>query len=768
MAAARHIGIGVGAGLGTVFLATSAYAAQSVTVSATDTGSRYEGVGAVSGGGATSVFLRDYVEPQRSQILDFLFKPHFGAGLQELYVEIGGDGNSTQGSEPSHERTATDKNFDRGYEWWLMEQARARNPNIQLDVTAWSAPGWVGGGTFFSPGTTTYLADYIAGAKSAHGLDLNYIGCRNEKGIDETFLQTLRSTLNGAGLQQVGIHGFDNWEYATGAQSPWNWVLDLATNASLASDVYAIGEHTTWGEAGAPPDAVKAAALAAGKPIWDTEEHVYETGFRCEMDITKAYLQNYVQSRVTKTVYWYLVSAFYPIEPFYNVTMALASNPWSGAYAINPALWAYAHITQFADPGWQFLDNASGTLAGGGDYATLLSPTKTDFSIILDTGGASATQSVTFVLADGLSAASVDVWRSDASAQFQQQTAIPVSGGSFTVDLEANAIYSITSTKGQTKGTAPTSPTPQTFPFPYYENYDHYGDLKSVGYRPYYHADIAATFELADRPDGNGQCLHQVVSQPAQSWAPEVSGPYTIVGDNGWRDYEVSVDVSPDGAGWASLMGRVNGVGTGYGTGFKGYYLTLNAAGSWAFYVGTGADTNNAVEVSTTLASGTATLGASSWHNLKLVFAGTTLNGLIDGTQVFSVTDSTFAYGQVGLGTQSLGGTYATAYFDNLMVNDVGAGPPPPTVFVQDGQRDAGADASADAGDAGVPDDAAADASPGPDGGRGAGTRSSGCSCHSAGASEEGGVLAAALGVAALAGRGIRRLRRSARAAART
>ena len=103
----------------------------------------------------------------------------------------------------------------------------------------------MGGGNFFSKGTTTYLADYIAGAKSAHGLDLNYIGCRNEKGIDENFLTTLRTTLNSAGLTAVGIHGFDNWEYATGSGSPWNWVPDLNTNATLKTSVYAVGEHTT-------------------------------------------------------------------------------------------------------------------------------------------------------------------------------------------------------------------------------------------------------------------------------------------------------------------------------------------------------------------------------------------------------------------------------------------------------------------------------------------------------------------------------------------
>jgi len=65
-------------------------------------GKRFDGIGVVNGGGATSVLLKDYPEPQRSQILDLVFKPKFGASVSALFVEIPGDGNSTQGSMPSH------------------------------------------------------------------------------------------------------------------------------------------------------------------------------------------------------------------------------------------------------------------------------------------------------------------------------------------------------------------------------------------------------------------------------------------------------------------------------------------------------------------------------------------------------------------------------------------------------------------------------------------------------------------------------------------
>ena len=71
----------------------------------------------LSRGGATSVLLKDYPEPQRSQVLDLLFKPKFGASMSALMVEVPGDGNSTQGSEPSHMHNKDDLDYSRGYEW---------------------------------------------------------------------------------------------------------------------------------------------------------------------------------------------------------------------------------------------------------------------------------------------------------------------------------------------------------------------------------------------------------------------------------------------------------------------------------------------------------------------------------------------------------------------------------------------------------------------------------------------------------------------------
>ena len=99
----------------TVVQTAQAATTTAITIDGTKGGRTFDGIGAISGGGGNSSLLADYPEPQRSQILDYLFKPGYGAALQILKVEIGGDTNSTDGAEPSHMHTPTDLNCDRGY-----------------------------------------------------------------------------------------------------------------------------------------------------------------------------------------------------------------------------------------------------------------------------------------------------------------------------------------------------------------------------------------------------------------------------------------------------------------------------------------------------------------------------------------------------------------------------------------------------------------------------------------------------------------------------
>jgi galactosylceramidase len=652
-----------------------------IAIDGTGAGRKYDGTGGVSGGGATSVLLMSYPEPQRSQILDYLFKPKFGASMNAFFCEIGGDCNSTQGSEPSHMHTRNDTNFQRGYEWFLIKEAKKRNPDITLDGVAWGCPYWIGNNNFWNTNSTDmydYYIQWIKGLKKTYGYDLDAIGCRNESGTNYTFAKQFRARLNAMGYSNVKLHAFDNW-----GGTKYDFVNTLTTDTALKNAVDIIGAHTiwnsTWSETKIP---LPANVLATGKPIWNTEEHCYFNGFDCATAVVNACNECYIDSKCTKMLFWHLISATYPIEAYYDKTVGVSSNPWSGNYVINPALWGYAHYGQFVKVGWKYIDNACGKLAGGGTYVTLRSPDTSDFSVVIETKGVTAGQTQTFTIAGGLpTTKTLCVWRSNSTAQFVKQADITPVNGSFSLTIDANSIYSISTTTGQQKGTFATPiPAAQTFPLPYYETYDHYSSARKFGYLPYYHADIDGVFEIANRPDGTGKCLKQVLNTKAQSWAPEWC-PYTIIGDRNWTNYEVSADISfdvTDTNAWASVIGRINGVGTGYGCPLKGYYLRLKTNGAWALYSATGS-----TNLGTVLSSGNVTL-TGLWHNVKLRFSGTTLTGFIENVQVTSITNSTHTSGMAGLGTGISVTARNTAMFDNLLINTVGGTTPAPTVFAQD------------------------------------------------------------------------------------
>jgi galactosylceramidase len=170
------------AGLG----AAAAAAAAPYTYPVSDAGGlgrTFEGIGAISGGGATSRLLMDYDPDVLSDIMDYLYLPNFGASLHILKVEIGGEADTTNGAEASHMRDAdpANANFARGYEWKLMVEAKKRNPDVLLYGLPWSWPGWVGvNGTQDPWGDISrpisYITTWLEGARDTYNLTIDYIG----------------------------------------------------------------------------------------------------------------------------------------------------------------------------------------------------------------------------------------------------------------------------------------------------------------------------------------------------------------------------------------------------------------------------------------------------------------------------------------------------------------------------------------------------------------------------------------------------------------
>ncbi|MCW3059647.1 MAG: putative galactocerebrosidase [Capsulimonas sp.] len=608
-------------------------------------GRPFEGLGAVSGGGNTSRLLPDYPAAQKKQILDYLFKPGFGASLSEFKVEVGGDVNSTEGSEPSHMHTRDDEDYSRGFEWWLMEQAKARNPQISLDCLAWGAPGWVGNGNFWSTDMMDYYIKFIKGAKKYHGLEIGSVGGKNERGFDRDWYIGFRKALDANGLSHVKLVASDDW-------GPyWIKVADASvTDPEFSKAIDVFGAHITWSE---NPPLPTEAIQKLGKPFWDTELHNYYPGFESEISLIQAFNRNYIRAKITKNMVWNLIWSYYSVSSYPDVGMMRANSPWSGHYEVLPVLWGYAHVNQFVKPGWLFLENGgNGELPGGGTYTALKSPNGRDYSLIVETKDAPGAQLVRFNLTHGMPAKALHIWKSTADAQFVHSGDLTPADGAVTISLEPNCVYSITTTEGQRKGSYPASPADAPLKLPYQDNYQSY----RVGAQARYHFDYHGAFEIAKGGPGHPKVLRQMATNSASGWGGAYL-PLMFLGSSDWEDYTVSADAYIEKAGAVAIHGRIGVIPNDNNFDPPGYTFRIQDSGAWELS-----------SFKTVIAHGDTSFSADRWHRLQLGFQGSQITASVDGKAVATVSDTTYAGGLVGLGTG-----WNFAQFANLKVEPIGA-----------------------------------------------------------------------------------------------
>ena len=627
-----------------------------ITIDGDGTGRVLDGIGGVSS--SSSRLLYDYPEPQRSQILDFLFTQNFGAALQILKVEIGSDSNSTVTSEPSHMRTADELDCHRGIEWWLMKEARARNPEIKFYGLLWGAPGWLQGG-LWSDDHVRYILSWLECAKE-NGFRIDYVGGANESYQPppaSSFFVALRKALTST-YPNVKI-------VATDEHTPpnyWSVATTMKSDRDYRDAVDTLGEHDIchWRTPYKHCD-VSQDALDSDKPLWNSEQSSQDAAAGAG-PLARAMNRNYIDARVTGNINWPAIASFYGNTDTGGTGLMLAETPWSGHFEVNKSVWVDAHTTQFVKPGWRYIDRACGYLANGASYSTLRSPDTGDYTIVIETMDAAGPETVRFVPSGGLSGGSVYLWSTDLLSENPADWF--VGRGVQTRDkagvellLQPGHMYTLSTTTGQRKGSAPRMrndalSTPMFLP--YREDFEH---IDATHLAPFFQ-DVAGSFEARPCDGGRpGFCYEQTITSQPILWHNGGKFPATLMGDpEWWGDYRVNVDIHLENAGYVELLGRVEKYNPDV---LAGYHLQLAHSGRWRLYSedGTG-------EI-TPLASGSSTsFSQGRWHRIGLRFEGKRITAFLDDRLLADINSDLHTTGQIGLAVSF----WQRAQFDNVAI----------------------------------------------------------------------------------------------------
>ncbi len=640
--------------------AASANAAKDLStvihVDGTDGGRVFGGVGAISGGGGNSRLLIDYPAAQRNQILDYLFKPGYGAALQVLKIEIGGDANSTDGAEPSIEHTQGVIDCSAGYEFWLAEQAKLRNPNIKLYGLAWAAPGWIGGGRFWSQDMVRYIMSWLDCAKT-HNLSIDYLGGWNERGFNKQWYESLHSAL-------VARHSTIQ---VVGDDSGWKVADDMVEDPDFAKSIDIVGVHYSCkGGDGGSADSCHSTpnALKLDKPLWDSESGSQDDDTGAG-PLIRAITRGYIDAKMSGFLNWPLLAAITSNLPYPTVGLMVAPQPWSGHYSLGKSLWVTAQVTQFTQPGWRFLDDGVGYLASdraNGSYVSLRSQNGDDATTIVETTTATRPSQATFVAGSSLQNKPVHVWATnldtapDRDDLLQFADLHPDLSGRYRFTLLPDYVYTFSTVAGAGKGKG-SAPPPHTLDLPYSDNFDSY----RTGGEARYASDMQGAFEIQPCAAGRtGKCLQQMAPVKPIEWQDD-SDALTLLGDPAWRNYAVSADAEFAKPGAILLVGRA-GLQNRPQSHQQGYYFHIEDTGSWVLYKGSskGAQTPLAT-------GGIAPWGIGHWHRLGLSFNGDNITASVDGQMITKVQDSAYDAGQIGLGLTG----YELDQFDNLSITPV-------------------------------------------------------------------------------------------------
>jgi hypothetical protein len=342
--------------------------------------------------------------------------------------------------------------------------------------------------------------------------------------------------------------------------------------------------------------------------------------------------------------------------------------PWSGYYDVGKNIWAFAHTTQFTEPGWSYLDTGSGRHSSNATYVTLASPSGEEYSTIIEAMDVGLPTTITFEL-ENLPDKELRLWMTDMAsdtraAHFQKARTITPDDGTFTLRIRPDHLYSLTTTQGQGKGLVrPPGPPNPEMPLPFSESFDAVEEGRMA---PHFNT-LSAEFEALPCEGGrSGLCYQQMLDQGPIIWNDLGKMPPTaMVGDPRWTgNYTLETKAFLEEDGYVELIGRVSGQKP-WTSWLGGYHFRIGTDG-WALYTEDPASTSQ-----DTLTSGGTSISTGRWHDLALEMEGNQITIVVDGEEIETIEDPHQRAGNVALRVSK----WNHAQFDDVRVTPTGSGP---------------------------------------------------------------------------------------------
>ncbi|CAJ1460784.1 unnamed protein product [Effrenium voratum] len=631
------------------------------------------------------------------------------------------EGISSGGEEPD---------CSRGYEAWLLKEAKARNPEIRTYALAWGVPGWIGNGTFFSEDNIFYHVAWLKCIKERFKIDIDYMGIWNESPWgDSWYIFDLAAAIKAAQLQTQLVL----LDSAPGQPPTEEFMALFSRDERFQQLVAAVGLHYPCTPNEQLLDTLRP---HPGTRFWSSEELSTVADWGGAGCWGRMINQNYVRMNATSSIAWSLIWSVYPNLECFGNGLLYAFEPWSGHYEVMAPVWATAHTTQFTKLGWSYLPpgEAAGLLPEGGTFVTIASSDLQDFTIVLETlqgrcmygNGcfhtveAKREQMLQLQLSSNLSAAArgkeLEVWSTNATHWFQRLDNVQVDEqGRLRISVGVDALVTITTLQGATKqgrrgagevhrSQAPEIPAPAAFPLPFKEVFESQPLRRS----PAFFSDQGGAFEVVE-DDGfqadlrRNRVLEQQVLEVPIGWGRSAPEPLTLFGGTNWTDLEVEVSARFEGTGSANgfaplaPFGHAEGVSllatpskayvglcarvlryTFFNTGGKpeGYCLQVTKGPGllWGLYVA-----SELVAAGPLGLESEEKLASKGWLRLRLEVLKARISAFVDGVRLASIVDTSLPVGQVAL---SCG--YHKCQFDDIQVLPRGGPMPthPVTAFM--------------------------------------------------------------------------------------